>query len=197
MARQPFPGRGCGSTRTRAVLLGATALTGLGLAALPLTADPGATATGSSAARVIAPLAVAREEDLDFGTISLAPNAAGTVTVVPLGGGVRYGGSAEGICLLACPPPHPARFAVRGEPLRSYRVAVPPGLSIAAPGGGSGSSVLIDALTIGTLSQRIGEGGELSPDGLDSFEVGGTLHLPSGAPEGRYTAEVPVIVSYL
>ncbi|MBC2652837.1 DUF4402 domain-containing protein [Novosphingobium aerophilum] len=191
---------GRGSPRSRAALLGATALTALPLCiplGLPLIADPGSTAVGASAARVIAPLAVAREEDLDFGTIALDLNGSGTVTVMPLGGSVRYGGSAQGICLLACPPPHPARFAVRGEPLRSYRVTVPPSLTITPPGLGSGNAVLIDALTIGTASQRIGDSGELSPDGIDSFEVGGTLHLPAGAAEGRYTAQVPVIVSYM
>nr|WP_246438476.1 DUF4402 domain-containing protein [Novosphingobium piscinae] len=172
----------------------------MALLAAPAAAAPGASASGSAAAQVVAPLAVAREADLDFGTVAIAASGPGTVAVAPLGGGTRYTGGASGVCALACPAPHPARFAVEGEPLRSYRVVVPDSLTITATSGGSGGGavpVRIDGLTIAAASTRSGSGGELSPVGRDHFEVGGTLHLPAGAAEGHYTAQVPVIVTYL
>ena len=155
-----------------------------------------ASASGSAAAQIIAPITIAREADLDFGTLVVSADAAGSVTIAPLAGGVRYDGGVSGICAAACPPPHPARFSVKGEPGRSYAVTVPPALSILPVDGALGPPVTVDALTVGTVSNPGDAAGMLSADGADGFEIGGTLHLPAHAPAGRYTTQVPVVVSY-
>lgn len=154
----------------------------------------GATASGSAAAQVVAPITLTREADLDFGTIAVAPLGAGSVTVAPLGGAAVYAGSAGAICGSTCAPPHPARFAVTGEGGRSYRVTVPASLAIAAPDGAAG--ITVDSLVVSSTSQPGSAAGVLTEGGSDTFAVGGTLRLPSQAPPGRYTAQVPVIVSY-
>lgn len=153
-------------------------------------------ANGSAAAQIIAPITIAREADLDFGTLAVASDSAGTVTIAPLTGGIRYTGGVSGICAAACPPPHPARFSVKGEPGRTYAVSVPTALSILPAGGTGGQPVTVDTLTVGTVSNPGDPGGVLSATGVDGFEIGGTLHLPANAPAGRYSSQVPVVVSY-
>lgn len=167
----------------------------LGLLPPPLAAQPSA-ATGQAAAQVIAPLAVTREADLDFGTLASAPGTPGQVTVAPLTGSVTYAGGASGVCAASCPPPHAARFGVQGEPQRSYRITLPARLSIAPSTGMTTSGVTVDSLVATTRSNPTDAAGTLGSDGRDAFEVGGTLHLPADAAPGRYTTQVPVIVAY-
>lgn len=182
--------------RLPASLRGA-AVVAFGLALAPATAEPPGSATGQAAAQVIAPLAVTREADLDFGTLASAPGTPGQVTVMPLTGSVSYAGGASGVCAASCPPPHAARFAVQGEPLRSYRVSLPARLTIAPAASGGSTAVIVDSLVAATHSNPADAAGTLGNDGHDAFEIGGTLHLPADASPGRYSTQVPVIVNYL
>lgn len=181
----------------RGVRLGLVLGLELGLSLTPAAATPTSSATGQAAAQVIAPLAVTREADLDFGTLASAAGTAGQVTVVPLTGSVSYAGGTSGICAASCPPPRAARFAVQGEPLRSYRVSLPARLTIGLVAGGGGTAVIVDSLVAATRSNPADAAGTLGNDGRDAFEIGGTLHLPADASPGRYSTQVPVIVNYL
>lgn len=164
------------------------------LLAPPAAAGQSAGAAGTAAARVVAPLSLSREADLDFGTIAVSSEGSGSVTVTPLDARVSYTGSAAAVCAAACTPPHAAQFVVSGEPGRSYRVAVPNSLAITSLDLEAG--VLVDGLVVKAASNPSDSGGVLSTTGVDRFEVGATLHLPAQAPPGHYTAQVPVIVSY-
>ena len=162
----------------------------------PAWAGPiGATASGTAMATVVEPITVTREADLDFGTITVSPAAGGTVILAPLTAAASYGGGVTGVCGQACAAPHPARFAVRGQPGRAYQVTLPARLAIAVPGGSA--PVTVDSLVAFAPSSPQSGRGILSAAGQDRFEVGGTLHLPAAAPEARYTTQVPVIVDYL
>ncbi len=169
------------------------ALPGLTLGALALMACApafAATSAGQATAQVISPLAVTSTDLLEFGTV-VGP---GTVTVAPITSAAVYGGGAEGICKTACPLPHAARFEVRGEPGRTYAVAVPAAIRVTAPGGGA--AMLIDGFAIVTRSRPGESWGMFDGAGLDRFEVGGVLHLDNTAEPGQYSAQVPVTVQY-
>jgi hypothetical protein len=144
---------------------------------------------------VVVSITVSRQADLDFGTVTVSAASGGTVSLAPLTGSVAYGGGVGGVCGSACSPPHPARFAVQGEPARAYLVSLPARLAIALPGGGG--TVLVDSLVAAAASSPQPGRGILSAQGRDTFEVGGTLHLPAAAPAAQYTTQVPVIVDYL
>lgn len=151
-------------------------------------------ATGLATATVIRPLSVAATTDMDFGTITHAPGAGGTVTVSPWVAGASFGGSASAVCAGSlCSAAHAAGFAVQGEALRSYSIQLPPGI---VARGTSGAATL----DVGALTTRSVSGGvtpQLDSTGSDRFEVGGTITLPADLPAARYRASFNVIVSYI
>lgn len=155
----------------------------------------GAVASGTALAQVVAPIAVTRQADLDFGRVTVSAASGGTVSLAPLTGSATYGGGVAGVCGSACTAPHPARFAVWGEPGRAYQVTLPARLTIPRPGAG-GAAVAVDSLVAAAASSPMPGRGILSAQGRDQFEVGGTLHLPAAAPAAQYTTQVPVIVAY-
>lgn len=153
-------------------------------------------AQGEAIATVARPIAVSGIADLDFGMV--ASSGAGTVTV-PVGGGpASFGGKAREACTgqSACPAPHPAQFAVSGEPSRNYRIALPDRIGISHPAS-SQDGLFVTRFTVRTASRPAsGSRGELSREGHDSFEVGGTLEISGTLPPGRYAVPVPVSVTY-
>lgn len=156
-------------------------------------------ADGTAQAQVVAPLTMTRQADLDFGSI-FATTAAGTVAVSP-DGSADYAGGAQSACLGgACAGPHPARFAVHGEPGRGYVIAVP--ATVVATGTMTDSGAAAPPLTVSALAARsasrpdAGPAGLLDAQGADSFDIGGTLMVPAGLPAARYRATIAVIVTY-
>lgn len=158
-------------------------------------------ATGSASATIIQPISATALADLSFGGIALGRNSAdggaggGAVIVLPQETGATYAGSARQQCggQSACQP-HPARFAVRGEAGRAYRIAMPSGLE--ARGTRSGAALAVSALTVSSVSQPGAAGGLTDASGRDTFSIGGTLLVPPGTPADVYRAEFAVTVSY-
>lgn len=135
--------------------------------------------------------------DLSFGRIALSGNAAagGTVTIDPRGGLPSFTGAAQAVCGAepACQP-HPARFAVSGEPGRAYRVVLP--VSVEARGQHSAARLTVHTLTMHSLSPAENASGRLDAEGEGAFAVGGTLSVPAQALPDIYHASVPVTVTY-
>lgn len=193
----------CGRGLPRRLLLLVAAIAGgtvllQATSALAASSGATATATGSVSARIVRSLAATTLENLDFGVIG--SSGAGTVIVAPGDRSPRYTGAARRNCagLDACPTAHAARFSVRGESGRSYRIAVPDRLAIVGgPAEGPARGLLVVALVARSAS-RPGESpeGTLDHSGQDTFEVGGTLSMPSALPPAHYTISVPVIVTY-
>lgn len=159
---------------------------------------PVATATGQAAAQVVAPLVIAQQADLSFGAV-FASSAPGAVTV-GTNGTLTYSGGAQPACIGgACLETHPASFAVTGEPGRDYVIHVP--ASVTANGSTTGGSpappLSVDGLNATSTNGASGNTAwRLDSRGRDSFDVGGTLHLPANLPSARYQATIPVIVVY-
>ncbi len=175
-----------------AILLPAPALAG----------DVAASASGAAAAVVVGPVTVRQIADLDFGTVAADAASPGWVTLEPGGGGAIYSGGARQACGTgpSCPAPHAARFEVTGEAYRAYAIAAPDSLTLAGDAieARSPAPVLtIERLRIRSAS-RPGAGpmGQLDAAGRDSFDLGGSLHLPSALAPARYRVSVEVIVTY-
>ena len=175
----------------------ALALAALGTASTAAGQDAGSSARGIASATVREPLRVDALELLDFGWVTVPENASGSVTVSPHpGGSLTFEGAAIGGCEQAGCIPHPAAFAVRGEPDRQYRIDVPGGLTASGMRAGS-VPLAIDRLAVRSASlPEAGSHGRLDERGQDRFSVGGTLHIPAGARGDRYVARLPVMVNY-
>lgn len=167
--------------------------------AAPLLAAPGSegTAVGVATAEVIAPLKLETLEPLEFGTIAVAPNASGSITVPPSTSPAAFSGALSASCgSAALCRAQPAKFAVRGAPGRYYRIEYP---SEATAQAIRGSASALTVTQISVASESLGGGnarGLLGPDGSDGFRIGGTLLVPGGTPAGTYRATLDVVVSY-
>ncbi len=152
------------------------------------------TATGSASASVIQPLAATALEDLSFGAITVGASG-GTLRVPATGGSAVPGGSVRPLCGNAgqCQP-HPARFAVNGEPGRTYSVTLP--ASLVALGQRHGTGLAVDDLGLVSRNRGASDGGQLDAAGEDGFAVGGTLQVPAGTPADHYRAQFSVTVTY-
>ncbi len=159
-------------------------------------------AQGQAEATVIEPLVITRISDLDFGTVTLTPGTAGSVTIDPASG-IRFGGGASAACMSGggCASAHASRFAVRGEAGRDYTVQVPAVIMASGTLLGASFGVAPD-LAIGSIAVRTqsrpgsGFSGTLDGNGRDVFDVGGALIVPAGTPPARYRAVLPIIVTY-
>lgn len=159
-----------------------------------------ASATGIATATVVSPLAIVELADLDFGTIAAGTGSGGTATLSPMASGVTWAGSAGPACSTtsACAQPHAARFAVSGEPERTYVITLPANLAVLPQDGEPGAV----ALTVGDFKidaeSQSGSGSrrKLDATGADGFEVGATLIVPAGATPGRYRTSLPIMVTY-
>lgn len=154
-------------------------------------------AAGSASATIIRPISATALTDLSFGGIALGRHGTGggAVVVPPQGTGAAYEGSARQQCggQAACQP-HAARFAVRGEAGRVYRIALPS--AVEARGARTGAALSVTNMTVSSASQPGTTGGLTDAHGHDSFAVGGTLLVPQGTPADVYQAEFAVTVSY-
>lgn len=158
------------------------------------------TATGQATATVVSPIAVRELANLDFGMLRSDSSAGGTVTLAPGQAQPSYSGGARAGCIDACDTPHLAQFAVTGEALRSYVVAVPASAMITgelAVGASALPALTVDSFSIRSASRpHAGHSGQLDGAGNDTFELGGTLRMPADLPPAHYRVSVPVLVTY-
>lgn len=160
--------------------LAATAATGL-FAAPALAAD---SAPFTATARIVSPLLLTKDADLDFGTITLLPTlpAAGEDVVVGragLGGGTTSCGAN-----LACTAPTAAAFTVAGSNDQNV------GISVVAPATlDSGANTV--AFSVDAPSDV-----DLNETGDASFEIGGTITVFPTTVDGTYSNTVVVTVEY-
>lgn len=160
-----------------------------------------ATTSGVATASVVAPITIVELADLDFGLITGGNGGDGTATIAPFAATVSFAGSARSGCSSAdrCVSSHPARFAISGEPARSYIVSLPATLTVAPesarPAGAAPLNVT--GFTVRADGQSGIDGhGRLDSTGQGHFQVGATLLVPSGTAPGRYRTSLPIIVTY-
>ncbi|MEI6643662.1 MAG: DUF4402 domain-containing protein [Novosphingobium sp.] len=160
-----------------------------------------ATAQGQAEAVVVEPIVAVALNDLDFGSLTASATASGSVTVDP-GGGASYAGGAAPACPGgSCAGIAPARFAVRGEASRSYRVNAPAAITATGTLIGSGATapdLAIDALLVHLDSHTGGDttSGKLDTKGQDQITIGGRLNVPAGTSAAHYHATLTILVTY-
>ena len=167
------------------------------LAALPVSvqANP-AVAAGQGTAAIIEPLSARPLQDLSFGTLSVGKNAGGEVRVASTASQVDYSGTVSPACgsAGACSP-HPARFAVAGQPDRSYRVQLPS--IVHARGSITGQELEVSALEMRSRNQPAENWrGTLDTSGKDEFAIGGVLTVPAATSPDTFRAELAISVFY-
>jgi hypothetical protein len=143
-------------------------------------------ATATTSANIITPIAITKTVDMNFGNIAVSPTVAGTVVLVPAGtrtatGGVTLPAVAGTVTA--------ASFAVTGLGTSTYAITLPG--SITLNGTPSGT------MTLGTFVSTPSGTGVLSA-GAQTLLVGGTLIVGAGQAAGVYTntTNMTVTVNY-
>jgi hypothetical protein len=158
-------------------------------------------ATATAKARIIEPIDVVSEKDLNFGAMIQLSSGSGTVTVTPNN---VYTGTASGTITpsgvilvsqgeLINGAKGQARFRVRGEPGYHFQIHLPPASPVFNIRHDLSSSQKLD---VTNFTSNPPNSGVLNGLGIAYFNVGATLQLVSGRPTGLYSKEFVVVVNY-
>jgi hypothetical protein len=144
----------------------------------------GATATGSAAIEIYAPIAVKQTQGLDFGAVT--SGAAGSVAVdAGSGARVAFGGVAAVAGGTGPATPNAGRqatFTITGRPNAAITVAVGPAITGLAQGvTGVTSAPSLPTALVGDSA---------------TFSVGGALNIPANVPVGSYAGSFTIAVNY-
>jgi hypothetical protein len=160
----------------------------LTLAMLTLTISSFAqvSATATTSANIITPIAITKTVDMNFGNIAVSPTVAGTVVLVPAGtrtatGGVTLPAVAGTVTA--------ASFAVTGLGTSTYAITLPGTITLNGTPSGT--------MTLGNFASTPSGTGVLSA-GAQTILVGGTLNVGAGQTAGVYTnsSNMTVTVNY-
>jgi hypothetical protein len=158
-------------------------------------------ATATAKARIIEPIDVISEKDLNFGAMVQLSTGSGTVTIVPNNNfvGAATGSiNPSGVILvnqgdLINGAKGQARFKVRGEAGYQFQIHLPPATPVFNIRHDISSS---QKLEVNTFTSNPPNTGVLNGSGVAYFNVGATLRLVSGRPTGMYSKEFTVVVNY-
>jgi len=159
--------------------LAATVATGL--FASPAMAANSDTKPFTATARIVKPLTLVKNVNLDFGIITMGATFAGANVSVSQAGVVACGTG-----LTCTGTPTAAEFDVTGVANQSLNVSVQP------------IALLTDIVSGDTLAFTASAPGSitLDPAGLETFNIGGTITIPADASDGTYGADINVTVTY-
>jgi hypothetical protein len=140
-------------------------------------------ATASAGARIVTPLTIENDEELEFGDIISAAN---TVTISPAG--VRTATNPDALLVTASRTPQAAEFTVVGEAGLSYTVVIEN--SITLTGAATSQTMTVDNFVhnaTGTLNATTGK---------ETFSVGADLTVGATQSSDIYTGSFTVTVTY-
>ena len=143
-------------------------------------------ATATTSATVITPIAISKTVDMNFGNIAVSPTVAGTVVLIPAGTRTKTGG----VTLPAVTGTvTAASFAVTGLGTSTYSITLPGTITLAGVPSGS--------MTVGTFVSTPSGTGALTA-GAQTVLVGGTLNVAAAQAAGVYsnTTDMTVTVNY-
>ena len=147
------------------------------------------TKTGNSGAfaEIIAPIAIAHNVDMNFG--SIVPSAGGTVALPASASPTRV---ATGPTLGDPDDVAAAEFTVTGEPGKTYAITLPGNADVALDG-----PALSDPMTVTNFisSPTVAAGGLLTA-GTQTLYVGATLNVAADQAAGVYDGDFDVTVTY-
>jgi hypothetical protein len=134
-------------------------------------------ATASAAATIIAPIAILKTVDMDFGNVAVSA-ALGTVVLTPAGGRSTTGGvtlPATAGTVTA------ASFTVSGQAAFTYSITLPAGATTISDGAGS-------TMTVDTWTSTPTPTGALDGTGNQTLTVGATLNVAGSQTPGAYSS---------
>ncbi|MDD4492481.1 MAG: DUF4402 domain-containing protein [Bacteroidales bacterium] len=160
------------------------ALVSLGFSATSF-AQNGVSATATATSNIIAPIAITKNVDMNFGNVAVLSNEAGTVVLAPAGGRTRTGGvtlpSNNGTVAAA-------QFTVTGQANYTYAITLPNSINVVF----GTNNMTVDQFTcnyptkIATLTS-----------GTSTLNVGATLNVNANQAAGTYVSgEFEVSVNY-
>ena len=131
-------------------------------------------------------LAIAKTQDLSFGTLLRPMSGSSTVTLNAGTGSRTVSGGGFGF---ASPAPTRAAFTITGEGGQQLSLSVPTSLTLAGP-----ANLPVTITKTGSNSPSLNAG--LGNAGSYSFSVGGSFVLNPTTPTGPYSATLTVTVDY-
>jgi hypothetical protein len=143
-----------------------------------------ASATATSTATIITPIAISKTVDMNFGNAAVT-SSLGTVVLVPAGtrsatGGVTLPLGTPGTITAAS-------FAVTGQANFTYSITLPGSATTLTSGG--------NTMTCDTWSSSPSATGLLDGTGAQTLTVGATLHVAGSQPAGTYLSGTPFTVT--
>jgi hypothetical protein len=166
-------------------LLSATAGLALLLLAAAAPAAPVTASTNDAGkATILRPLSLVKKADLDFGELVVA--SAGTAVIDPVSGSVTTTGSVTPVGTTA----HPATFTATGSKNSVVNIKVPTAAVTLTRVGGGGTMTVSNWTLDGKTNRKIPQNSAFD------FNVGGTLNIGAGQPDGDYVGTFTVTVQY-
>lgn len=141
-------------------------------------------ASATASAVIIAPLSIAKDVDLHFGTAWRGASL-GTVVLTPAGGRSATGGvTLSGLA----PAATVASFTISGEPTRAITITLP-----------SADVTITDGtnnMIVNTFLSTPAAGAHTLAGATTTLTVGATLNVAANQPSGAYTGSFSVSVNY-
>jgi hypothetical protein len=158
----------------------------IAMIALTISSFAQVSATATTSANVITPIAISKTVDMNFGNVAVSPTIAGTVILAPAGTRSKIGGvtlpAVNGTVTAAS-------FAVSGLGTSTYAITLPGTITLTGLPSGT--------MTVGSFVSTPSGTGALTA-GAQTVNVGGTLNVDAAQPAGIYTntTDMTVTVNY-
>ena len=145
-------------------------------------------ATATATAVIIAPIAILKTTDMNFGNLAVSPTVAGTVVLPAALAPVRT--ITGGVTLMPGGSITAAAFTVTGLADATYSITLPASASLTGPGAPMTADVFVSSPTVAA--------GGLLTGGTQTLYVGATLNVAAAQTAGSYTtpAVFTVTVNY-
>ena len=139
-------------------------------------------------ATIVAPIAMSKNVDMNFGNAAVSASTGGLVILTPgnarstAGGGVTLPATTGTVSA--------ANFTVSGAPGYTYAISLPNSAVISGPGTAT--------MIVTSFTSTPAASGTLSVSGTQSLKVGATLYISPAQAAGTYTnaTAIPVTVNY-
>lgn len=155
----------------------------------PAMAQTSSTKSTSVTTKIVQPVSLTKDSDLDLGTVVKPTSGANTVTIDATSGVRSLSGGGD--AALATSAASRAAYTVNGEGGQTFSITAPGSVNLTRSGG---SEVLTVALaktaTSGTLSGAIGSAGTAT------FGVGGSFVVNGATVSGSYSGSFDVTAAY-
>lgn len=150
------------------------------LSVISFNASAQAIATATASATIVSPISLAKNVDMNFGNLSVASFAGGTVTLDPSVAATRTASGGGGLSLPAISGTvSAAKFTVSGQANFTYAITLPSSAALSGPGAPMLASAFTSSITGGI--------GTLDGAGTQVFYVGADLDVAAAQAPGVYT----------